>query len=84
MPGKKTPKPKSSAGETGLITETTSEGQAPVNRMNPELSTAAAPKLPEEDGGIPEECKMFDALLGDSPPNEQSAENPPHGAIDVD
>ena len=84
MPGKKTPKPKSSAGETGLITETTSEGQAPVNRMNPELSTAAAPKLPEEDGGIPEECKMFEALFGDSPPNEQSAENPPHGSIDVD
>ena len=82
MPGKKTPKPKSSAGETGLITETTSEGQAPVNRMNPEQSTAAAPKLPEEDD-IQEECKMFDELFGVSPV-EQGTENPPLEEIDVD
>ena len=83
MPGKTTPKPKSSAGESGLNTETTNERQAPDNRMNPEQSSIAAPKLPGDDADIPAECKAFEALFEDSP-EEQKTEDPHHDPIDVE
>ena len=84
MPGNKTTKPKSSAGESGLNTETTSEGQAPDHRMNPEQSSVAAPKLPDQEtpAEMPE-IKAFEALFGDSP-EEQRTEDPHHETIDVE
>ena len=83
MPGKTTTKPKSSAGESGLSTETTSGGQSPDHSMNPEQSSVAAPKLPGDDADIPAECKAFEALFGDSP-DEQNTEDPHHETIDVE
>ena len=83
MPSKKTTKPKSSAGEPGLNTEITSEGQAPDHRMNPEQSSVAAPKLPgQETPAEMPEIKAFEALFGDSP-DEQNTEDPHHETIDV-
>ena len=84
MPGKKTSKPKSSAGESGLNTETTSGGQAPDHRMNSEQSSVATPKLPGQE--TPEEMlelAAFEALLGDSPP-QQEIKDPLHESIDVE
>ena len=85
MPGKKTPKPKSSAGESGLSTETTSGGQAPGQNMNPGESSVAAVALPRQE--TPEEIqdaalKAFDDLYGtyDGLPEQ----NPHYEAIDVD
>ena len=83
MPGKKTAKPKPSAGESGLNTETTSGGQAPEHRMNSEQSSVATPKLPGRETleEMPE-LAAFEALFGNSPV-EQSTEDPPHESIDV-
>ena len=67
MPGKQTPKSKSSAGESGLRTETTSGGQAPGQNMNPGESSVAVVTLPRqettkevEDAAI----NAFDELYG--------------------
>ena len=51
--------------------------------MNSEQSTVAPPKLSSEDADIPAECKQFEALFGDSPP-EQTTEDPHHDPIDVE
>ncbi len=68
MPSKKN-RTKSSAGESGLVTETTSGGQTPDQSMNPEESSVAAGELPRQE--TPTEkgdaaIKAFDDLFGSS------------------
>ncbi len=89
MPSKKIMKPKSSAGESGLNTEATSEGQAPDHDMNPDGSSVAAVVLPRKEPTAEEkafpELKAFTELFGDSSTEENEDPPPPHhGAIDVD
>jgi hypothetical protein len=97
MPGKKTTKPKSSAGESGLNTETTSGGQAPDHGMNPNESSVAAVALPHKECSSEEKAwratelatnvhlKAFTELFGDGSPEENEDPPPPHHeAIDVD
>ncbi len=87
MPGKETLNAKSSAGESGLNTETTSEGQAPDQNMNPGESSVTAVALPQQ-GLTPEEnqdadlIKAYVDLYGglDGPPEQ----GPHHEPIDVE
>ncbi len=88
MPGKNN-KPKSSAGESGLSTETASGGQAPDRSMNPEENSVAAELLPRQE--TPAEMKQvemqdaalkaFDDLFGSS--DALLAQDPHSETIDV-
>ncbi len=84
MPGKNN-KPKSSAGESGLSTDTTSGGQTPYHSMNPEESSVAAKRLLRQE--TPTEMqdaalKAFDDLYGSS--DGLPAQDPHAEATDVD
>ncbi len=82
MPGKKN-RTKSSAGESGLSTETTSRGQTPDQIMNPDERSVAAGALPRNETQVEQgdaAMKAFDELFGaDLDPLPKPSE-----AIDVD
>ena len=81
MPGKNN-KPKSSAGESGLSTETTSGGQAPDHSMNPDESSVAAVVLPRKELTTDEgdaAIKAFNELYGTGNPSP-----PRHEPINVE
>jgi hypothetical protein len=83
MPGKNN-KPKSSAGEPGLNTETTSGGQNPDHSMNPEDSSVAAGQLPRQETSAEKgdaALKAFEDLYGD---DAEKGDVPHPDAIDVD
>jgi hypothetical protein len=97
MPSKKTPKTKSSAGESGLNTETTSGGQAPGQSKNPGESSVTAVTLPHQETTTEMKAwrttelatdpvmRAFTELYGDDLPEEKENPLPPnHEAIDVD
>ena len=76
MPGEHN-EPEAPAGESGLDSEKTSEGQAQDQNMNPGESSVAAPKLPHQESSSEEHSKAlessdaaikaFNDLYGDSP-----------------
>ncbi len=87
MPGKNN-KPKSSAGESGLSKETTSGGQTPDHRMNPDESSVAAGELLRKETplekGNEAAMKAFDELYGeDGLPAQDPLPRHPE-AIDVE
>jgi hypothetical protein len=75
MPGKKN-KPKSSAGESGLVTEVTSGRQTPDQSMNPEAGELPRQETPTEKGDAA--IKAFDDLYGSADRLPALDPPPPH------
>ena len=78
MPGKKT-KTKPPAGNSGLTTETTSEGQTPDHTMSTDASSFAAGELPRQETQNEENDAALEAFseLYDMTEDETAVDPPP-------